>query len=71
MIDKTLVDKLAASIGIASFPWIAAKADELVSYADDAIYVAKRTGRNQVVLFEPGMETTKFRQASYLVFFLY
>ncbi len=55
------IDTLGASIGIASFPWIAAKADELVNYADDAMYVAKAAGKNQVILFEPGMETTKYR----------
>jgi len=60
-INKTLIDTLRASIGVASFPWIAAKADELVNYADDAMYVAKGKGKNQVVLFEPGMESTKYR----------
>ena len=58
---KTLIDTLSASIGIASFPWIAAKADELVNYADDAMYVAKAAGKNRVVLFEHGMEKTKSR----------
>ena len=60
-INKTSIDTLRASIGVASFPWIAAKADELVSYADDAMYVAKGRGKNQVVLFEPGMESAKYR----------
>lgn len=61
VVDKILIDTLGASIGVASFPWIAAKADELVNYADDAMYVAKAEGKDRVVLFEPGMETTKFR----------
>ena len=61
LVNKTSIDTLSASIGVASFPWIAAKADELVSYADDAMYVAKSAGKNRVVLFEPGMESTKYR----------
>jgi len=61
VVDKTVIDSLGASIGVASFPWIAAKADELVSYADDAMYVAKAEGKNRVVLFQPGMESGKFR----------
>jgi len=61
LIDQTSIDTLSASIGVASFPRIAAKADELVSYADDAMYVAKEEGKNRVVFFEPGMETAKHR----------
>ena len=59
-VNKTVVNTLGASVGISSFPRLAAKADELVSYADDAMYVAKHKGKNRVVLFEPGMEITKF-----------
>ncbi len=60
VVDNRIIDTLGASIGVASFPWIAAKADELVSYADDAMYVAKAEGKNRVVLFHPGMECGKY-----------
>lgn len=50
---------LGVSIGIASFPKWASKADELVSHADDAMYAAKAGGENRVVVFERGMEGMK------------
>lgn len=40
---------LSASIGVAAFPQHADNADELCSEADQAMYAAKRAGRNQVV----------------------
>ncbi len=60
-VDKQIIDSLGVSIGIACFPKLAAKADELVSYADDAMYVAKARGKNQAVLFEPSMQSSKKR----------
>ena len=41
--------KITLSIGIAEFPENGQTADEVISSADEALYAAKRNGRNQVV----------------------
>jgi len=45
--------RLTASLGVALFPEHARNAEDLLSYADIAMYQSKRNGRNQVTLFEP------------------
>jgi diguanylate cyclase (GGDEF)-like protein len=45
--------QLSVSIGIASFPQDANSAEELIKKADDALYTAKRTGRNKVCCYKP------------------
>lgn len=42
--------RLTISFGVASFPADAATADELVSRADEALFSAKHSGRNQVAV---------------------
>ncbi|HUB10050.1 MAG TPA: diguanylate cyclase [Myxococcales bacterium] len=42
--------RLTISFGVSSFPTDAATADELVSRADEALYAAKHSGRNQVAV---------------------
>lgn len=45
--------KVTMSFGIASYPEVLVKtSDELVGYADDALYKAKELGRNRVIVFE-------------------
>ena len=46
--------KLSISIGIAAYPRDAALAEELIDKADWAMYLAKRKGRDRVVVFDPG-----------------
>jgi diguanylate cyclase (GGDEF)-like protein len=41
--------KITLSIGIAEFPTNGETADEVISSADEALYSAKRSGRNRVV----------------------
>lgn len=47
------VGKITASIGVATFYEHTAKVDELLEIADQAMYMAKRNGRNQVQLAKP------------------
>jgi PleD family two-component response regulator len=47
---------LTTSIGIATFPLHATSRIELFRAADDALYTAKRAGRNRVVLAETPAE---------------
>jgi diguanylate cyclase (GGDEF)-like protein len=42
---------LTASIGVASYPFLADSASELVAHADVALYVAKRKGKNRVEVY--------------------
>lgn len=44
----------SVSIGIASFPGHGIDLQSIVNKADQAMYLAKKTGRNRVVLFDPG-----------------
>jgi diguanylate cyclase (GGDEF)-like protein len=49
------VGHLAASIGVALFPLHASTRAGLVTAADNALYRAKRTGRNRVCIFDGGV----------------
>jgi len=50
---------ISASLGIATYPLHGNSRSELVQHADAALYSAKRTGRNRVVLFQaPGQRST-------------
>ncbi|MGX4643286.1 sensor domain-containing protein [Massilia sp. SYSU DXS3249] len=47
---------LSASIGITHFPGDAGDADSLLKHADQAMYEAKRLGRNRYAYFSPAMQ---------------
>ena len=49
--EGTPAKRITISIGVASFPQDASTAQDLVFYADKALYAAKETGRNRVCLF--------------------
>jgi diguanylate cyclase (GGDEF)-like protein len=42
------------SIGVAQFPAHGADLQSVLNRADQAMYLAKKTGRNRVVVFDPG-----------------
>jgi diguanylate cyclase (GGDEF)-like protein len=42
---------VAVSIGVASFPDMAAEMDDLVARADAALYAAKRAGKDRVEVY--------------------
>ncbi|MCG2711092.1 MAG: sensor domain-containing diguanylate cyclase [Candidatus Omnitrophica bacterium] len=43
--------RITISIGVASFPQDASTAQDLISYADKALYASKEAGRNRVCMF--------------------
>ena len=54
--------KITASIGAASYPRQAKNADDLIEKADRALYFAKRSGRNQIWIYEEiGKPVPEFR----------
>jgi diguanylate cyclase (GGDEF)-like protein len=48
---------VSSSIGIAFYPADGASAEQLMTHADAAMYCAKQRGRNNVQIFESGMDT--------------
>lgn len=50
--EKQPMGRITASLGIATLPDHAQTPDKLVEHADQAMYLAKKTGRNQVKTFE-------------------
>jgi len=52
-----------ASVGISIWPDHASEAPDLMKQADIALYTAKATGRDKVMVFEPSMRTEAQRKA--------
>jgi diguanylate cyclase (GGDEF)-like protein len=52
--------KVTVSMGIATFPADASKTQELIEHADQALYVAKSRGKNQVYLY--GQDRRSYRR---------
>ncbi len=52
----TLTLQVSASIGMTVSPADGADADQLVRHADQAMFIAKREGRNRIYRFDPAVE---------------
>jgi diguanylate cyclase (GGDEF)-like protein len=48
---------VSSSVGIAFYPSNGASAEQLMAHADAAMYCAKQRGRNNLQVYEPGMDT--------------
>ena len=59
MLDGKVVSNMSLSLGIAVYPRDGETREALVQAADQALYVAKRTGRNRVVRSETGNGETQ------------
>ena len=59
MLDGKAVSNLSLSLGIAVFPRDGDSREALVQAADQALYVAKTTGRNRVVRSDAASGETK------------
>jgi two-component system, cell cycle response regulator len=55
---------VTASIGVATFPAAGADYAQLFKATDEALYVAKRSGRNQVVAWSPRLRSTSTSAAT-------
>ena len=55
-LDK--IDKISASIGVATYMEHTEDVDELLEITDQAMYESKRSGRNRVTLAKPAYETS-------------
>lgn len=54
--NDTVEYPVSGSIGAAMFPEAGSRYREILDHADYALYTAKRRGKNQFVLYEPGMD---------------
>jgi diguanylate cyclase (GGDEF)-like protein len=52
--------RMTASLGLAVYPDLARNADDLLHAADDALYDAKRSGKNKVVVFDSGTISSQY-----------
>ena len=54
--NETVEYPVSGSIGAALFPEAGTHYREILDHADYALYTAKRQGKNQFVLYQPGMD---------------
>lgn len=54
--------KVTGSIGVASFPKDAQDIETLITHADDAMYVVKKSGKNMFAYYKEGMEHEEHKE---------
>lgn len=63
--DTTL--SITASLGVTLYPEDDTDAEGLIRHADEAMYAAKEKGRNQVHIFDPGLDAHRRQRRNQLV----
>jgi diguanylate cyclase (GGDEF)-like protein len=63
-VQQDIEVRLSVSVGVAGLPEHANDRDSLLKRADDAAYVAKRSGRNQVHLYNPELKAASEQKFS-------
>jgi diguanylate cyclase (GGDEF)-like protein len=53
--------QITVSIGVAIYPLHGSDQDQILSFADAALYQAKNAGRNQVVMYSPNAKTSEMK----------
>ncbi|NOY54111.1 MAG: diguanylate cyclase [Deltaproteobacteria bacterium] len=56
--------RITVSIGVAAYPEDAETREELIGHSDQALYIAKRSGRNRVCRYEESMENVSVEEGS-------
>ncbi|MFK5883215.1 MAG: diguanylate cyclase, partial [Candidatus Izemoplasma sp.] len=57
LLSKDIREFLTVSIGVSNYPSHTIRLEELIEYADRAMYSGKSSGRNKAVLFDPDTES--------------
>ncbi len=56
--------RITVSIGVAAYPENATSREELIGHSDQALYIAKRSGRNRICRYEENMEDVSVGEGS-------
>jgi len=57
LLSKDIKEFLTVTIGAASYPKDGSSLEEIISKADEAMYIGKQSGRNKAVLYKSGMKS--------------
>ena len=62
--DDRPLGPVTVSLGVAAFPDHAKESGELLRCADEALYLAKQTGRNRVVAYSADLQKAGVREGA-------